>query len=103
MSVRSERNDRYPLEHQLDAACRATVDLFLVCHTLELCWESYETLVRLQEQDKAHDTLAEDSERRVLALRERFWRDPPAMPDLSVVGSPAHQGLALRLLSEGKA
>lgn len=93
---------RYPLEVQLDLATRATVDLFLVCHELDLCWQSYETLVRLQEEDKAHDTLAEDSERRLLALRERFWKDRAPAPDLSVVGSPAHHALASRITLEGK-
>lgn len=94
---------RYPLDLQLDLACRATVDLFLVCHELDLCWRSYETLVRLQEEDKAHDALAEDSERRLLALRERFWIDRSAPPDLSVVGAVAHHALAQRFQAEGAA
>ena len=94
---------RYPLEMQLDLATRASVDLFLVCHELDLCWQSYETLVKLQEEDKAHDRLAEDSERRLLALRERFWIDRSDPPDLSVVGAVAHHALALRFKAEGAA
>lgn len=92
---------RFPLEQQLDLACRATCDLFLVCHELPMAWEAYEILVRLQEADKAHDDLAEDSERRLLALRERFLKTPPRTPDLTVVGDRAHQALAERFRAEG--
>ena len=94
--------DRYPLDLQLDLACRATCDLFLVCHELDLAWKAWETLVYLQETDKTHDTLAEDSERRLHVLRERFLKNAPLAPELAVVGSPAHQAVAGRFAAEGR-
>jgi beta-N-acetylhexosaminidase len=92
---------RYELHQQLDLACRATVDLFCVSETLDLCWEAWETLVRLQEEEAAHDGLAKDSLARIMALRERFFLAPPAVPDLSVVGSIEHKMLAKMLDSRG--
>ena len=88
---------RYALEHQLDLASRATVDLFIVSEQLSLCWESWETLVRLQEQDSAHDRLAIDSMARVHQMRERFLLEPPQVPGLEIVGSMAHKQLAARI------
>ena len=92
---------RYELEHQLDLASRATVDLFIVSEQLSLCWESWETLVRLQEQDPAHDRLAIDSMARVHHMRERFLLEPPRVPDLDIVGSMTHKQLAARIAARG--
>ncbi len=94
---------RYPLEQQLERATRATVDLFLFCHELDLQWQAWETLIRLMEQDRTLDRLSEDSERRILSLRERFLKDRAARPELSVLGSPAHQALAHAFKMDGMA
>lgn len=93
---------RFPLDYQLDLATRATVDLFLCCSDPLLQWEVFETLVRLQEQDKVHDTLAIDAVGRLHRLRRRFLISPPAVPDISVVGSIAHRDLALGLRARGQ-
>lgn len=97
--------ERYALEDQLDRACRAGLDLFCISRmfepSLDLAMEAFETLVRLQEEHKAHDDLAEDALGRLTALRERFFVDPPAAPPLSVVGSEAHKNLALLLEARG--
>ena len=92
---------RYELEHQLDLASRATVDLFIVSEQLSLCWESWETLVRLQEQDPLHDDRAVDAQARVQRMRERFLLDAPRIPDLSTVGSMEHKMLAAQIRSRG--
>lgn len=94
---------RFPLELQLDLASRATVDLFLCCSEVELQWEAFEILVRLQEQDKAHHDIAVDAFDRLSALRRRLLLAPPPMPPLSVVGSIAHRDLALGLQARGRA
>ena len=94
---------RYPLELQLDRACRATVDLFLCCKELDLQVEAWETLIKLQEDDPTHDRLAEDSMRRLLALRERFLLNPLPPAPLDVVGGMAHRDLALLATGRGKA
>jgi beta-N-acetylhexosaminidase len=92
---------RYELQHQLDLACRATVDLFCVSESLDLCWEAWETLVRLQEEDAAHDAFAKDSMTRIMALRERFFLAPQAVPDVSLVGTIEHRMLAKTLEARG--
>ncbi len=94
---------RYPLEQQLQAACRGTVDLFLCCKELDLQLEAWETLIKLQERDPGHDALAIDSNRRLLALRERFLLHPPPAPALDVVGGVANRDLALRVAARGQA
>jgi beta-N-acetylhexosaminidase len=94
---------RYPLELQLDLASRATVDLFLCCSEVELQWEAFELLVRMQEQDKAHHDIAVDAFGRLQALRRRLFVAPPPVPPLSVVGSIAHRDLALGLVARGRA
>lgn len=93
---------RYPLEHELDLACRATVDLFLICSDLEMQWTAWETLVRLQETDKAHDDLSTDSWKRLMALREQVLKNVPPEPPLSVVGAQAHKDLALQVAARGQ-
>ena len=92
---------RYALEQQLDLACRATVDLFCISESLDLCWEAFETLVRLQEADKAHDDAAIDSLARLRTLRERFFLDAPPSPPASLVGTLEHQVLAAALRARG--
>ena len=92
---------RYPLEHQLRAASAATVDVFLVCKELSLVVESWEGLVRLQEEDKRQEDLAIDAVRRWQALRTRFLKTAPAAPGLEVLGCSAHQELAMRVRYEG--
>jgi len=94
---------RFPLEQQLDLACRATVDLFLMCRSLDLQVEAWETLIRLAENDSTHDRLSEDSMRRLSALRERFLLHDSAPPGLSVVGSRDHKDMANLLDVRGRA
>lgn len=91
---------RYPLEMQLREASLAGIDLFLCCKDPALQLESFETLVRLQEEDKAQQDAAVDAVRRLHALRERFFLGrPPA--DLAAIGAAAHQELVLRARVEG--
>jgi beta-N-acetylhexosaminidase len=92
---------RYPLDLTLERACKATVDLFCMCKELDLQVQAFEVLVRLQEEDPAQDRLSIDSARRLMELRERFLKQAPAAPDLSVVGSPAFKALAHTVLSRG--
>lgn len=92
---------RWPLEEQLARASTATVDVFLACKELSLVVDAYETMIRLQEQDKAQEDAAIDAVRRWHGLRERFLTraDPP--PELSVLGCRAHEELALRARAQG--
>lgn len=92
---------RYPLDRQLRAATAATVDVFLVCSDLALAHQSWETLVRLQEEDPRQEDAAIDAVKRWHALRERFLAKPPPRPPLTVLGTAAHHELALRARVEG--
>ena len=92
---------RYPLEHQLDLSCRASVDLFLLCSEHALQLEAYELLVKLQEQDKTHDDLAIDSARRLQALRQRFLQERPVRPGLDRVGAAEHGDLCRWIAGRG--
>lgn len=94
---------RYPLVQQLDQACRATVDLFLMCKELDLQVEAWETLIRLMEEDKTHHDLAVESNRRLIELRDRHMLSVPKAPDLSVVGSRIHKDFANLIESRGRA
>ena len=93
---------RFPLEQQLDLACRASLDLFLCCKEPVLQQEAFEQLVRLQEQDLVHDDLAADSEKRIMALRERFLLDAKPLPDLNVLKSAAAQDLVQLVRARGE-
>jgi beta-N-acetylhexosaminidase len=92
---------RYPLDMQLDLASRAGVDLFCISRSLDLCVEAWETLVRLQELDPRHDDAATDAQGRLMALRERFFKEAPPAPPVSLVGDPAHRALAESLRRQG--
>lgn len=93
---------RYPLEQQLDMATRASMDLFLMCKSLDLQVEAWETLIRLAEQDPVHDRLTKDALVRVKRLKEERLADSGRLPDLSVVGSRAHKDLAALLDVRGR-
>jgi len=92
---------RYPLEEQLSKATRATVDMFLCCESPDLQLEAYENLVHLQESDPLYDRLMMDSDRRLLAVRERFLKSPPQRDPL-LLGASAHTNLALKIRALGE-
>lgn len=92
---------RYPLREQLDQACRASVDLFLVCKEPALQLETFEELVRLQEDEKAHDQLAKDAMGRLQATRERFFLEPTPAPDMEVLDSREHRELLAMIQDRG--
>lgn len=93
---------RFPLQQQLDMATRASMDLFLMCKSLDLQVEAWETLIRLSEDDAIHDDLTSDTLGRVRALRERHLMSPPAAPPLAVVGSRTNKDLASLLDVRGR-
>ena len=93
---------RYPLERQLQEACEATMDLFLVCHTPELQQASFEALVRLQEEDPAQERRAMDSEKRLLAARERFFLGAEGPPPLDVLACREHTDLVMAIRAKGE-
>jgi beta-N-acetylhexosaminidase len=93
---------RYPLERQLREACEATMDLFLVCHTPELQQACFEALVRLQEDDPAQDRRAVESEKRLLAARERFFLDADPPPPLDVLACQEHADLVMAIRAVGE-
>ena len=94
---------RFPLQQQLDQACRATLDLFVMCKSLDLQVEAWETLIHLAEEDPTHDILALDSMRRLSSLRETFLIDPPAAPPLAVVGGRPNRDFVQLLDARGRA
>ncbi|MCP4805886.1 MAG: beta-N-acetylhexosaminidase [Proteobacteria bacterium] len=94
---------RYELLDQLTRACQATVDLFLVCSDQKLQVETFEALVRLQEEDPGQQKLAEDAMARLLATRRRFFLDATPAPELSVLDSSAHRELIDLVRERGQA
>jgi len=69
---------------------------------LDLQVEAWETLIRLAEEDPLHDALTRDSLGRVQDLRERHLSEPPAIPDLSIVGCRSNKDLAALLDVRGR-
>ena len=95
--------DFFPLREQLDKSCRATADLFLVCSEAALQMQVFEELVRLQEDEAVHDTLATDASRRLKALRERFFLNATPAPGPEVLDSAAHRDLVMLVRARGGA
>ena len=93
---------RYPLEEQLREASTATVDVFLACKEIDLQVQAYESMVRLQEEDKRQEDAAIDGVKRWGALRERFLLGRPPQPELDVLGCAAHLDLALKCRALGQ-
>ena len=92
---------RFELTETLELSTLAGMDIYLFCKDQELQVAAYEELVRQQEQEKAYDTLAEDSEKRLLLARETFLKDRDPMPGLEVLGSQRHKDLALMIRARG--
>ena len=79
------------------------MDLFLMCKSLDLQVEAWETLIRLSEMDPTHDTLAISSMKRLSALRTQHLLSPPAAPPLAVVGSRTYKDYVHLLDARGRA
>ncbi|MCB9797411.1 MAG: beta-N-acetylhexosaminidase [Alphaproteobacteria bacterium] len=93
--------DRWPLPVVLEKACAAGVDCFLVCKEQPRQADFFEELVRLQERDPAQHTLAEDSARRMAALRMRFLKGRAPAPDLSELDRLEHRILVEQVRTRG--
>ena len=94
---------RYTVSEQVERMTRAGVDVLLACKDPGLQEALFRELIYAQERDAALEKATRDSVARVDALRVRFFADAPPVPDLAVVGTPAHRDLALRVLAEGGA
>jgi beta-N-acetylhexosaminidase len=94
---------RYPLEQQLDMATRASMDLFLMCKSLDLQVEAWETLIRLAETDPTHDALTTTSMARLAELRRTHLMDVQPGPSLAVVGGRFNKDMANLLDQRGRA
>jgi len=92
---------RFALEETLAYSTRAGLDIYLFCKDQQLQVAAYEQLIRLQERDSACDTLAEDSEKRLLHARETFLKGRGRVPDLDVLRSQRHKDLALLIRARG--
>jgi len=97
--------DRWAIRAVLEKASEASVDLFCIGRSFEpdltLTVSAWEALIRLQEESKRQHTSARTSVRRLRLLREKHLRIDTPLPDLTVVGSSAHQALAADLLRRG--
>ena len=93
---------RFDLETQLQQACLATVDLFLACKSPLLQMQCYEGLIHLQEEEPVRQgRLAEQSEKRLKAARERFMKNVTPKPDFSVLNCNDHRDLVTMIRARG--
>jgi len=93
---------RFDLETQLQQACRATVDIFLACKSPILQMQCYEGLIHLQEEEPVSQVeLAEQSEKRLNATRERFLKGNSSLPDSSVLNCNDHRDLVTMIRARG--
>lgn len=92
---------RIPWDDVVRRATDATVDVFLCCQSVQLQLDVFEALVRQQEGGETFAKACRDSARRVMAMRERFWKTPRAPADLAVVGAAEHRDLAERVRERG--
>ncbi len=91
---------RFPLDEQVTLATAAGVDLFLCCNNPKSQVETFEELVRAQEQHSWFEKQSRDSVKRAMALRERFFV-PRQVPELSEVGKMEHTALAEEVAHRG--
>ena len=91
----------WPLSHRLELACAAGLDAFLVCHSLDLQWKTFEALIHLQEEDPFHDSLSTDTFKRMMTLREATLLGRPVVPPVSIVGNRHHRDLAVLARARG--
>jgi beta-N-acetylhexosaminidase len=94
---------RWPLEDQLRRATLASVDVFLTCNGVPMQVSTFESLVRLQEESAAQDRAASEANRRVMAMRERFFVRTRPSPGREWIGHRDHQALADRIRARGAA
>ena len=90
--------DNYTLQDQISKATEAEVDVFLIGKDLDLQWEAWEQLVRIQEQSSEQAARAERSFQRLHQLRKDAFFDRPPPPPLSTVGSAEFKELAASVL-----
>jgi beta-N-acetylhexosaminidase len=85
--------DRYSIEEMVELGLRASVDLFLICHTQEKWERAWAHLVAVASQDEGFAARLLEAAERVRRLkRELLSGAPYVVPDdlLERVGTPAH-------------
>lgn len=94
---------RWAVDELVRRATEASVDVFLCCKEPALQYETFQALVRAQEEDAGFERASIDAVARVRAMRERFLRAAPPQPDLDVIGREPHKDLALLVTARGGA
>jgi beta-N-acetylhexosaminidase len=93
---------RWPIEDIVRKGSEAGVDVFLACKEPELQLAAFEALVRDQQERPAYAKRARTAAKRVMAMRERFWKKVRAPIGLDVIGCAEHKILATLAAERGK-
>jgi beta-N-acetylhexosaminidase len=88
----------FSIEEVVIHCANAGVDMFLICHNHDLQNQAIDILIKAVERGDVPMSRIEEANRRIDELMNRYVKPPSEAGSLDVVGSPAHQAIADRVL-----
>jgi beta-N-acetylhexosaminidase len=89
--------DHYGFEEAIVHAANAGVDLFWICHSVDLQNRAIDTLIKAVENGELSTQRLEDASRRIDAVFARYVKPASRTPLPGVIGIPEHQAVAEKI------
>jgi beta-N-acetylhexosaminidase len=89
--------DNYGFDEAIVLAATAGVDLFWICHSVELQNRAIDVLIRAVESGELPKSRLEESSRRLDAVLDKYVKRPRREPDMSVIGCAEHRAVAAEI------
>jgi beta-N-acetylhexosaminidase len=89
--------DNYGFDESIVLAAAAGVDLFWICHSVELQNRAIDVLVRATENGELVKSRLEEASRRLDAVFAKYVKPPRREPGMSVIGCAEHLTIAAEI------
>ncbi len=89
--------DHFGFDDAIVGGAKAGVDLFWICHSVELQNRAIDVLVKAVETGALPRERLAEASRRYDAVAQRYVKPASPTPDESVIGAPEHRALAERI------
>jgi beta-N-acetylhexosaminidase len=89
--------DNYGFDEAIVLAATAGVDLFWICHSVELQNRAIDVLIRAAESGELPQSRLEEAGRRLDAVFANYVKPPRREPDMSLIGCAEHRAIAAEI------
>jgi beta-N-acetylhexosaminidase len=89
--------DNYGFDEAIVLGANAGVDLFWICHSVELQNRAIDVLIRAAERGEIPRVRLEEASRRLDAVMAKYVRPPRREPAMEVIGCAEHRAIAAEI------